>query len=213
MAAGSGHRNLSTDRNGNAVTIAYQGTTGSAANMMTQIPKTPNYPAAVSRSVTVHYLGNQISEIDDQTGRAWLYGYTSGRLSQYTDLARGVTHYGYDAAELLNTITDPLTNITTVLYQTDGSARVASVTQPDGTPSKQVTGFAYPAGTGGYDETDVTDANGYTAMNKIASASTTPVARVGEVASSTDPTGRAELPRVQRQWTPQQRPPTTDERI
>ena len=76
--------------------------------MMTQITETPNYPAAVSRSVTVHYLGSQISEIDDQTGRVWLYVYTSGQLSQYTDPIGGVTHYGYDAAGLLHTITDRL---------------------------------------------------------------------------------------------------------
>jgi RHS repeat-associated protein len=143
-----------TDRNGNTITINYvAGTCGTSVGCeVSTIHGTQN------QVLTFTYNGSgQTTQIADSSGRLWKYGYnSSGQLNLYTDPAGAQTGYSYTPATgLLTGVTDPNLNTTAIAYDPDGSNRVASVTEPDGTqsaPMHQLTQFSYRTG-----ETDVTD--------------------------------------------------------
>jgi RHS repeat-associated protein len=153
-----------TDRNGNTITVNYvAGTCGTSVGCeVSTIQGTQN------QVLTFTYNGSgQITQIEDSSGRLWKYGYnSSGQLDLYTDPTGAQTAYSYaPTTSLLAGVTDPNLNTSTISYDPDGSNRVASVTEPDGTPSapmNQVTKFNYKSTTlnpvtGIAGETDVTD--------------------------------------------------------
>lgn len=141
-----------TDRNGNTITINYvAGTCGTAVGC-----EISTIQGTQSQVLTFSYnASGQITEIGDSSGRTWHYGYDSnGNLALYTDPTGAQTAYYYDPTTgLLTSVMDPNPNTTTITYASDGSHRVASVTEPDGTQSGQLTKLNY-VNSG---ETDVTD--------------------------------------------------------
>lgn len=130
-----------TDRNGNAISLTYTESRVSAV------------ADGTGRSIKFAY--NTDGTVKEATGPLGtvLYGYTSGNLTQVTDLDKHVWKYEYDAAHQLKVATDPLKHTVTTEYDT--SHRVISQTDP----LKRITKWKY-ATAGSGTETTVTDPNG-----------------------------------------------------
>jgi RHS repeat-associated protein len=170
-----------TDRNGNTVTYAYN----TAGTQLISVTDTEG------RTVTINYnVNNLVSTITDSTGRQISYGYVHPSAGVYrlsTATYGGfTTSYGYDTNGNLNQITDPLANITTMIY--NASRQVTSVTRvtDPSTMTGATTTYLYTPGSAsspGTGVTRVTDDNGHATLYKY-----DPWDRVGTV---TDALGHA----------------------
>ncbi len=144
---------------GNLITYTYN----AAGTMLTSVTDTEG------RTVTIAYnTNNLVSSVTDSTGRAVSYTYsgTAGDERLATASYGGATTtYGYDSAGNLNKLTDPIGNITTMVY--DSSQRVTSMTRV--TNKAAMTGptttYAYTPSSAGSPgtpgSTKVTDPNGH----------------------------------------------------
>jgi RHS repeat-associated protein len=133
-----------TDRNGNALTLAYTG------GDLTTITDT------VGRVATLSYdASHRLTGLAAPLGRSVSYTYdAAGRLASVTDLRGGVTRYTYDSAGRLATIIDPNTHtVVTNEYGADG--RISAQTDARGNRST----FAWNAAT---QTSTFTDARGGT---------------------------------------------------
>lgn len=119
-----------TDRNGNALSIAYN-----TSNLPTTVTD------AAGRQLTLTVTNGHISAIAAPGSRTYGYAYDgSGNLTDYTDPAGIDTHYVYDSAHRLTSITlnyvsggatDQQTNVTTTLTY-DTNNRLVTIVDPLG---------------------------------------------------------------------------------
>ena len=133
-----------TDRNGNAITLAYD-----QSGNLTQITDT------VGRTLNVLYdASNRIIQITDPIARKTLFSYNgTNDLVTVTDPASGVTQYAYDSSHRVTSIILP--NGNTLLQNTyDTQGRVT--TQKNG----RGFGWNYVYGVPGPGQTTITDARG-----------------------------------------------------
>jgi RHS repeat-associated protein len=135
------------DKNGNAITLAYNHPTD--PNLLTSVTD----PA--SRTLNLVYTGTLLTTIIDfaSPARSISYTYTAGRLTQVTDINSNAIQYGYDANGYLNTVTDQR-GITTVTNVYDANGIVTE--QRDG--RNNLTTFAYDTPIA--NQTTITDSNG-----------------------------------------------------
>jgi RHS repeat-associated protein len=116
----TGYLTSIVDRNGNTLTISYNGTTPTTVT------------DAVGRQFTITITGGHVTQINAPGSRTYNYGYDgNGNLTSYTDPSGMVTQYGYDSSHRLTSITfnyisggaqDQQTNVTTTLtYDTTAS--------------------------------------------------------------------------------------------
>ena len=144
---GSGHLLYLQDKNGNKISIAYDGSYDVVAYTDTQSRTTSVNSQAVAGFTDP---GGEVVKIADPNGKVVTYSYDSShRLTNTTDQKGHSTQYGYNNNDLTS-VTDGRDNITTIAY--DGSHRVTSIKDP----LNGVTSFTYNSGT-----TVVTDANGH----------------------------------------------------
>jgi RHS repeat-associated protein len=163
------------DANGNKITITYTpGTCATALGCEVQ-----RIQGTQGQTLTFAYNSTgQLTQITDTSGREWKYAYNpAGQLSTYTDPTGAQTLYGYDpSSELLTSIQDPNHHTTTIAYDPDGSQRMQTITQPDGTPDGQTTTLSYQ---GNDSQTSVKDPNGFTTTYQLD--------ELGRVVQQTDP--------------------------
>jgi RHS repeat-associated protein len=138
----SGRLSSIKDRNNQGVTLAYDG-----SNRLSTLTD------AAGKQVTVGYSGAStlVSTVSTQDGRSVSYGYTSGRLTSFTDVRGKTWTYAYDAGGRLESITDPLSH-RQVLNVYDANGRVQSQTDA----ANKTTQFAWDATN---EIATVTDAN------------------------------------------------------
>ena len=106
-----GRSRTNADRNGNTTTLTYSGSN------LTQITD------AVGRSVTFQYDGSgRVITATDPLNRSWRYRY------DVTPVAYGI----------LDSVTDPLGNITVYNYSIPAGIRLSSITDPNGNVVKQI---------------------------------------------------------------------------
>jgi YD repeat-containing protein len=105
-----GHMTSVRERNGQGLTLAYNGS------------KLTTITDSAGMSITLTYdANNLLTGLSLPLGRSITYGYTSGRLTSVTDPRGKVTSYTYDANGLLNKITDPRLNaLVQNTYGSDG---------------------------------------------------------------------------------------------
>ncbi len=132
------------DRNTNGFSLAYDGN-GRLATVTDDTANTATFSYNAS---------NLVSGVALSDGRATGYGYTSGRLTSFTDVRGKSWSYTYDSGGRLATIVDPLshTQVTNVYDGTSGRV----VSQTDAT--NKTTLFAWDAGT---QTATVTDPNSH----------------------------------------------------
>ncbi len=137
-----------SERNGNALTFAYDG----SGNLV-------GISDTVGRAVSLTYdAGNHLLELDDPTGRRWRYGYdTAGTLTSVTDAAGGVMTFSYSGDKLAE-IRDQRGNVL-VANTYDSAGRVG--TQRNGRGF--TTSFAY--GVPRPTDTSISDPRGATTIH------------------------------------------------
>lgn len=138
-----------TDRNGNTTTLSY--------NTEGQLTKAEE---GAGRAIKFAY--NTDGTVKEATGPLGtvLYSYTSGNLTQVTDLDKNVWKYEYDGSHELKLATDPLKHAVTTEYDT--SHRVISQTDA----MKRKTTWKYATIETGT-ETTVTGPNGAVSAEKF----------------------------------------------
>ena len=155
-----------TDRNGNTVTIVRSG------SQIQQIIE----PGG--RALTFQYSGGGISQITDPLGRTVTYtyepptgGYATPRLHTATNMAGGITTYGYAGPYNIGTVTDArgITYLTNTYCSTSGGAicppdpAVVSQTQADGGTYT----FDYVVTSRAVTQATVTDPRGNTTVHRF----------------------------------------------
>ncbi|TCC48812.1 RHS repeat protein [Kribbella capetownensis] len=105
------------------------------------------------RVATLTWDADRIAKLSLSDGREVSYGYTSGLLTQVTDVRGQATSYGYDASGRIVTVTDALGRQTTKNTYDATTGRVSSQTNATG----DVTGFEWDEARG---ESDTIDPNG-----------------------------------------------------
>ncbi len=142
------------DRNGNAIVIARNTTTGAVTTVTS-----PNGRVLSFTSVTGSRGTPLVSRVSDPLKREVAYQYDSqDRLVQFTDAAGAVWKYGWDGQSRLVTITDPLGNVqVTNTYGNGGDLNDRVVAQKLADNSKF--GFTYMVADGKA-TTEVTDRRG-----------------------------------------------------
>ncbi|HAM50579.1 MAG TPA: hypothetical protein DCP92_07725 [Nitrospiraceae bacterium] len=110
-----------TDRNGNSITLAYNG------SYLATI--TDQYGRSIGLSYDSLY---RIASVTDFASGATLIGYdANGMLATVTDPAGNAWNYTYDSLGNMLSKTDPIGNVTTYTYDTQ--VRITSSTTPAGT--------------------------------------------------------------------------------
>jgi RHS repeat-associated protein len=131
------------DRNGNTVTLSYNGANLGAVT------------DSVGRVVAFSYdANNKLTTITDPKGNAYSFTVTGGSLGGVTYPDGGAWNYVYNADGLLQSKTDPLGYVTSYAYRTD--MRMTSSTDPAG---KQRI-LTYPTATGTVNTTTFTEKDG-----------------------------------------------------
>jgi YD repeat-containing protein len=139
------------DRNGNAVAIARDSTTGAVTSITS-----PGGRALKFTSVTGSRGSPLVSRVTDPLNRQVVYQYDSqDRRVQVTDAGGGVWKHGWDTKSRLVSVTDPEGN-QQVANTYDGSDRVVAQTLADGSTFA----IAYTATGSKITQTDVTDRRG-----------------------------------------------------
>ncbi|MFL9889239.1 DUF6531 domain-containing protein, partial [Paraburkholderia agricolaris] len=139
------------DRNGNAVVIARDSSTGAITSVSGPNGRTLTFTSIVGARGTP-----LISRVTDPLGRQVSYTYDSAdRLVQVSDAAGGIWKYGWDGSSRLAGITDPEGNLQ-VASTYDDNDRVIAQKLADGSTFA----FAYTLGGGKATQTDVTDRRG-----------------------------------------------------
>jgi RHS repeat-associated protein len=111
----AGRLALITDRNGNKLTLTYDG-----SNRLQKIADD------AGQYLELLYDGNsRITTVRDETLRAWTYQYTSNRLTSVTDPLSNSTLYIYDASNRIEKVVDRANKMTRVVY--DASNRVTDL--------------------------------------------------------------------------------------
>jgi YD repeat-containing protein len=133
------------DAAGNSLTLAYN-----------QSGVLDHITDAIGASYGFTFDGSgHATRVDLPDGRHVAYGYTTGRLTSYTDLRGKTTTYGYDAGGRLQSIVDPDAHeLVHNVY--DASGRVSSQQDAMGKTST----FSYTSGSNGLMTTTMTDARG-----------------------------------------------------
>src|SRR3989442_1401158 len=102
---------LITDRNGNKLTLTYDG-----SSRLSRVTEDSG------QYLEFLYDGNsRITTVRDETLRAWTYQYTSNRLTSVTDPLSNSTLYIYDASNRISTVVDRANKMTRIVY--DASSR------------------------------------------------------------------------------------------
>jgi len=131
----SGQWTAVTDLNGYTTSLAYNGS-GQLA--------TVTDPA--NRALTFTWTGANLTSVSDPIGRQVSYAYNDGlgNLTDVTDANGGLTHFTYDSSHHLLTMTDPLGQITTNVYDTSSrvTSQTVTVVANDRTKDRTTT-FAY----------------------------------------------------------------------
>jgi RHS repeat-associated protein len=159
------------DRNGNAITFAYN-SSGSLASMTDTQGRVTTFSYTTPTGCTAPTSDGFVKKMTDPSGRTYQYGYDSNcNLTTLTDAANKVTSFGYDASFNLTKITDPNGSVTNLSY--DSATRVTSITRvtnvSQGTGPTTTYGYntgagsCAPAPTGDslYGYTTQTDANSH----------------------------------------------------
>jgi len=111
----AGRLALITDRNGNKLTLTYDG-----SSRLSRITDDSG------QYLELLYNGNsRITTVRDETLRAWTYQYTSNRLTSVTDPLSNSTLYLYDASNRISTVVDRANKMTRIVY--DASSRVTDL--------------------------------------------------------------------------------------
>nr|WKF59728.1 tRNA(Glu)-specific nuclease WapA [Paraburkholderia busanensis] len=155
MVAGAYRLTRLQDRNGNAVVIARDSTTGSVTAITS-----PNGRALKVSSITGSRGTPLVSRVTDPLKREIAYEYDGqDRLVRVTDAGGGVWRYGWDAQSRLVTLTDPLGNVrVTNTYGNAGDLKDRVVAQTLADDSTFA--FSYTVVDGRTTRTDVTDRRG-----------------------------------------------------
>src|SRR2546426_881726 len=106
---------LITDRNGNKLTLTYDG-----SNRLSKVQDDSGQYLQF-----LYDANSRITTVRDQTLRAWTYGYTSNRLTSVTDPLSNSTLYIHDASNRVEKVVDRANKITRVVY--DASSRVTDL--------------------------------------------------------------------------------------
>ncbi len=107
-----------TDRNGNQISLSYV----SGTQQLNQITDTHGV------TVSATYTSGNLTKLQDSTGRQWKYHYnTAGLIDTYTDPETNVTTYVYDTSNLLKEIDTPEGRVTK--FGTNAAGRIATVKQ------------------------------------------------------------------------------------
>ncbi|MGH2763304.1 MAG: DNRLRE domain-containing protein [Thermoleophilaceae bacterium] len=125
------------DRNGNALTFAYNG-----SNDLTTITDTRG------REVNFSVDGaGQVTQMTDPAGRTHGYGYTGDQLTTYTNPQGKATRYAYTGDQLTQ-ITDPRGNVTKLAYDNlERVTQIKRVTDP-AADTGPTSSFSYSDSTG-----------------------------------------------------------------
>src|SRR3989449_2183037 len=111
----AGRLALITDRNGNKLTLTYDG-----SSRLSRVTEDSG------QYLEFLYDGNsRITTVRDETLRAWTYQYTSNRLTSVTDPLSNSTLYIYDASNRISTVVDRANKMTRIVY--DASSRVTDL--------------------------------------------------------------------------------------
>ena len=111
----AGRLALVTDRNGNKLTLTYDG-----SSRLSRITDDSG------QYLELLYDGNsRITTVRDETLRAWTYQYTSNRLTSVTDPLSNSTLYIYDASNHISEVVDRTNKMTRIVY--DASSRVTDL--------------------------------------------------------------------------------------
>jgi RHS repeat-associated protein len=153
----TGQLRSETDPYGNATSLAYDG-----HGRLETISNT----ADQAISLTYNADGT-VAQASDSAGQHVDYGYTSGDLTSFTDVAGHAWSYGYDAAHDLTTNSDPLGHTVTTAY--DSQNRVVSQTDA----MDRTSTWAYSTGMVG-DQTVLTEPSGQRTIYQFDSASHQP---------------------------------------
>lgn len=136
------------DRNGNAIVIARDNTTGAITSVTS-----PNGRKLTFASIVGVRGTPLIARVTDPLNRQVSYAYDSqDRLTQVTDAAGGVWKYGWDGRSRLTSITDPEGNLQVASTYDDNDRVVAQKLADDSTFA-----LAYTVTDGKVTQTDVTD--------------------------------------------------------
>ncbi|WP_408328840.1 RHS repeat-associated core domain-containing protein [Paraburkholderia strydomiana] len=143
------------DRNGNAIVIARNSTTGAVTTVTS-----PNGRVLGFTSVTGSRGTPLVSRVSDPLKREVAYQYDSqDRLIQFTDAGGGVWKYGWDNQSRLASITDPLGNVqVTNTYGNGGDLNDRVIAQK--LADNSTFGFAYTLTGGKVMKSEVTDRRG-----------------------------------------------------
>jgi len=143
------------DRNGNAIVITRDRTTGAVTTVTS-----PNGRVLSFTSVTGSRGTPLVSRVSDPLKREVSYQYDAqDRLVQFTDAGGGVWKYGWDSRSRLTTITDPLNNVqVTNTYGNGGDLNDRVIAQK--LADNSTFGFAYTLTGGRVTQTEVTDRRG-----------------------------------------------------
>ncbi|WP_244305874.1 DUF6531 domain-containing protein [Paraburkholderia lacunae] len=139
------------DRNGNAVVIARDNTSGAITSITS-----PNGRKLTFTTVTGARGTSLVSRVTDPLGREVSYQYDSqDRLVQFTDAAGGIWKYGWDSKSRLVSVTDPEGSVQ-VSNTYDDRDRVINQKLADASTF----GIAYTLVDGKATQTEVTDRRG-----------------------------------------------------
>jgi RHS repeat-associated protein len=155
------------DRNGDAISFAYNGN-GWLASITDTQGRVTTFTYA---NPTYNYL---VTQIQDPAGRLYKYAYTGTDLTTYTDPGNAVSYYSYDAGHNLTQIKDPNGNLTNITY--DSNWRVASIVRVTNVSlgTGPTTTYTYNTGIGGCAPAPSGDSvAGYTRSTDANSHSTT----------------------------------------
>ena len=111
----AGRLALITDRNGNKLTLTYDG-----SSRLSRITDDSGQYLEL-----LYDANSRITTVRDETLRAWTYQYTSNRLTSVTDPLSNSTLYIYDASNRISTVVDRANKMPRIVY--DASSRVTDL--------------------------------------------------------------------------------------
>src|SRR6266566_2391739 len=111
----AGRLALITDRNGNKLTLTYDG-----SSRLSRITDDSGQYLEL-----LYDANSRITTVRDETLRAWTYQYTSNRLTSVTDPLSNSTLYIYDASNRISKVVDRANKMTRIVY--DASSRVTDL--------------------------------------------------------------------------------------